>query len=65
VQRSREVRGVCVTKRSGPRVVWLSQPVIAITITSGLKSNQKGHLPKRTVSMMQRLGRRYNSGRNI
>jgi hypothetical protein len=40
-----EVRGVCMAKRSGPRVVWLLGRKRQLTIFFGLESNQKEQLP--------------------
>jgi hypothetical protein len=40
-----EVRGLCVTRRSGPRVVWLLGRKSQLTVIFVFKSNQKGHLP--------------------
>jgi hypothetical protein len=40
-----EVRSLCMTKRSGPRSVWLLGRKSWLTITFGLESNQKGQLP--------------------
>jgi hypothetical protein len=40
-----KVRGVCMTKRSGPRAVWLLGRKRQLAIFFGLKSNRKGQLP--------------------
>jgi hypothetical protein len=70
VAEEQKVKGICMTKRSGPRTMWLLGRKKATNNIFWAQVQMEGAvalnpMPKTIVSLMGRLSRKYNSVRVI